>query len=85
MKATSLAVLLSVFVLCSTASAQDYQIRTDANVNLRAAYSLEGEIVDAVPAGTLLQVVGMFNRWLKINRNGNERVAGGLGQFHPRC
>ena len=72
MKATSLAVLLSVFVLCSTASAQDYQIRTDARVNLRAAYSLEGEIVEAVPAGTILQVVGTFNRWLKINRNGNE-------------
>ena len=71
MKAASLAVLLSVFVLCSVASAQDYQIRTDANVNLRATYSLEGEIVEAVPAGTILQVVGTFNRWLKINRNGN--------------
>ena len=72
MKAASLAVLLSVFVLCSVASAQDYQIRTDARVNLRATYSLEGEIVEAVPAGAILQVVGMFNRWLKINRNGNE-------------
>ncbi len=71
-KTRSLAVLLSVFVLCSVVSAQDYQIRTDANVNLRATYSLEGEIVEAVPAGTILQVVGMFNRWLKINRNGNE-------------
>ena len=72
MKAASLAVLLSVFVLCSVASAQDYQIRTDANVNLRATYSLKGEIVEAVPAGTILQVVGMFNRWLKINRNGSD-------------
>ena len=72
MKAASLAVLLSVFVLCSVASAQDYQIRTDARVNLRATYSLEGEIVEAVSAGAILQVVGMFNRWLKINRNGNE-------------
>ena len=72
MKATSLAVLLSVFALCSVASAQEYQIRTDAKVNLRATYSLEGEIVEAVPADTILQVVGMFNRWLKINRNGSD-------------
>ena len=64
--------MLSVFVLCGTASAQEYQIRTDANVNLRATYSLEGEIVEAVPSGAILQVVGMFNRWLKINRNGND-------------
>ncbi len=72
MKATSLAVLLSVFVLCSVVSAQDYQIRTDAKVNLRATYNLQGNIVETVPSGTILQVVGMFNRWLKINRNGNE-------------
>ena len=72
MKATSLAVLLSVFVLCSVVSAQDYQIRTDANVNLRATFSLDGNIVETVPAGTILQVIGRFNRWLKIDRNGNE-------------
>ena len=73
MKTRLLAVMLTLFLLCTVASAQEeYQIRTDANVNLRATYSLEGEIVEAVPAGTILQVVGMFNRWLKINRNGND-------------
>ena len=71
MKTTSLAVLLSVFVLCSVVSAQEYQIRTDANVNLRATFSLDGNIVETVPSGTILQVVGRFNRWLKIDRNGN--------------
>ena len=71
MKTTSLAVLLSVFVLCSVVSAQDYQIRTDANVNLRATFSLDGNIVETVPSGTILQVIGRFNRWLKIDRNGN--------------
>ena len=72
MKATLLAIMLSVFVLCTVASAQEYQIRTDANVNLRATFSLDGNIVETVPSGTILQVVGTFNRWLKINRNGNE-------------
>ncbi len=71
MKAASLAVLLSVFVLCNMASAQDYSIRVTYNTNLRDASSLQGSIVETVPAGTILQVVGMFNRWLKINRNGN--------------
>ncbi len=72
MKTTSLAALLSVFVLCNMASAQDYSIRVTYNTNLRDASSLQGSIVETVPAGTILQVVGMFNRWLKINRNGNE-------------
>ena len=72
MKTTSLAVLLSVFVLCSVVSAQEYQIRTDANVNLRATFSLDGNIVETVPSGTILQVIGRFNRWLKIDRSGNE-------------
>ena len=72
MKTTSLAVLLSVFVLCSVVSAQEYSIRVTYNTNLRDASSLQGSIVETVPAGTILQVIGRFNRWLKIDRNGNE-------------
>lgn len=72
MKARILAVLMAVFVQGSVALAQDYSIRTNARVNLRDSYSLEGDIVETVPAGAILQVVGTFNRWLRINRNGNE-------------
>ena len=72
MKASLFAVLIALFVLCTVASAQEYQIRTDANINLRATYSLAGDIVETVPSGTILHVVGEFNRWLQINRNGNE-------------
>ena len=57
-------------MLCSIATAQDYQIRTDHYTNLRASYSLSATIVETVPTGTTLHVVGRTNRWLQINRNG---------------
>ena len=74
MKTRLFAVIIAVIVQCSVASAQaqDYSIRTNARANLRATYSLEGDIVETVASGTILQVVGEFNRWLKINRNGND-------------
>ena len=72
MKTKLFAAMIVVFVLYGVASAQDYGIRVNNNTNLRATYSLEGDRVETVPAGTILQVVGRFNRWLKINRNGNE-------------
>ncbi|MCY4022231.1 MAG: hypothetical protein OXF32_02165 [Anaerolineaceae bacterium] len=71
MKTRPLAIALALFVLCTAASAQDYQIRTGANINLRDTYSLDGVVVEVVPSGSILQVVGRFNRWLRINRNGN--------------
>ncbi len=71
-KTKLLAAMIVVFMLHSVASAQeDYYIRTDSRINLRATYSLEGEKVETVPEGTTLHVVGRFNRWLKIDRNGD--------------
>ncbi len=72
MKSKLLAAVIFVFLLCGVAAAQeDYYIRTDSRINLRATYSLEGEKVETVPEGTTLHVVGRFNRWLKIDRNGD--------------
>ena len=72
MKTKLLAAMIVVFMLHSVAVAQeDYYIRTDSRINLRATYSLEGEKVETVPEGTTLHVVGRFNRWLKIDRNGD--------------
>ena len=67
-----LAVMTALFVLCNVALAQEYSIRTNGRINLRDAPGLTGNIVETVPSGTVLQVVGEFNRWLQINRNGNE-------------
>ncbi len=72
MKTKLLAAMIVVFMLHSVASAQDeYYIRTNNRINLRATYSLVGEKVETVPEGTTLHVVGRFNRWLKIDRNGD--------------
>ena len=70
-KFSLLAVLPALLIICVAVSAQEYQIRADANVKLREAFSLEGEVVEIVPAGSILQVVGQFNRWLKIDRSGS--------------
>ena len=71
MKTRFLAIIIIVFLLCGVAAAQeDYYIRTDARINLRSSYSLEAEKVETVEAGTVLHVVGRFNRWLKIDLDG---------------
>ena len=72
MKVKVVVVLSVVFLLCGLASAQAYLIRTDNVINLRTGYSLEADVFETAPSGTILQVVGKFNRWFKINRNGSE-------------
>ena len=72
MRAKLVAVAIAVVALYSVASAQSYFIQTGARINLRSWYSTDSRIVETVPSGTTLQVVGKFNRWLKINRNGSE-------------
>ena len=67
--------MMAVFVLCAVASAQSYSIRVTYNTNLRSAGSLQSSIVETVPAGTTLSVVGSASRWLQINRNGNVWMA----------
>lgn len=72
MKAIPFAATLAVFLLCAVVSAQNYHIRVTNNSRLRAGYSLESKVVETAPAGSVLNVVGQFNRWLKINRRGRD-------------
>ena len=72
MKTKLIAAIITVFILCNVASAQDYDIRIEHYTNLRASHSLQSAIIETAPAGTILQVIGSVNRWLQINRNGNE-------------
>ncbi len=65
-------VIVVLLALCQIVFAQQYNIRAGANINLRSCAGTNCRTVETVPAGTVLQVVGSFNRWLKINRNGNE-------------
>ena len=72
MKIRLLAVILAVFAVCSIASAQAYFIRAEGRNNLRSCAGFGCRVVETAPIGTVLEVVGEYNRWLKINRNGEE-------------
>ena len=72
MKIRLLAVILAVFAFCGVASAQAYFIRAESRNNLRSCAGFGCRVVETAPVGTVLEVVGEYNRWLKINRNGAE-------------
>ncbi len=72
MQAMRFSVLIPVLLLCQVALAQSYSIRVEVNTNLRAGYSLESAVLESAPAGSILQVIDSYSRWLKINRNGRE-------------
>ncbi len=69
----TVAVLMVLASLTSfSVMAQTYSIRVTFNTNLRAEASLDSDVVQSAPAGSVLQVVGSFGRWLNINRDGLE-------------
>ena len=65
-------------------TAQEYSIRANRGLNLRAAPSLTADIADTVTSGTIMQVVGKSGSWLKITPKRKRSLAGGLGQLQPR-
>ena len=72
MKTKLLAAIGCLPLFCGLASAQSYAIRVTFNTNLRAAASLQANIIETADSGTTLNVVSELNRWLRISRNGNE-------------
>ena len=72
MKIRLFAVIAAAFAFCSIASAQAYFIRAESRNNLRSCAGFGCRVVETVPVGTVLEVVGEYNRWLKISHNGEE-------------
>ena len=72
MKVNRIAILIALCIFVALASAQSYSIRANRGLNLRTAPSRSAAIADTVRSGTILQVIGRFNRWLKIDRYGRE-------------
>lgn len=70
MKARHLVAAFLLVLVCAVVSAQSYQIQVRFAVRLRASYSLDSPVIGKALAGDVLQVVGSFNRWLKIERGG---------------
>ena len=85
MKTKLLAALIALLLMSIVTSAQDYAIRVTFNTNLRAAASLQANIIETAASGTTLNVVSELNRWLRIDRNGNEVwMAGWVGHTRVR-
>ncbi len=72
MKTKWFAMLIAFCMLVALASAQPYSIRANRGLNLRAAPSLNADIADTVPSGSILQVIGRSGEWLQIDHNGRE-------------
>ena len=71
-----LIVIALLAALCVSVGAQSYSIRVTYNTNIRAEPSLNGRRLETVPAGTVLEVIEQFNRWLRVNRGGGAWMAG---------
>ncbi len=68
----SCAAIIAGMLFFAVASAQEYKIRLTYNTNLRDSNSLQANIVESAPAGSVLQVAGESKRWLRIVRNRRE-------------
>ncbi|MDE2950843.1 MAG: SH3 domain-containing protein [Chloroflexota bacterium] len=64
--------MIFALLFCNLAAAQSYTIRVTHNTNLRASSSMDAAVLTSAPAGATLQVVGRYNRWLRVQRDGNE-------------
>ena len=68
----TLAVVLSC-LLCSVTSGQSIYVRVDSQTNLRDDNSLDGAILETVPAETILRIIGWRDHWLRV-MHGSERA-----------
>ena len=67
-----IATIAAMLMLGALAAAQEYSIRANRGLNLRAAPSLTADIAGTVRSGAILQVVGESGRWLMVNWPGND-------------
>ncbi|MDE2949382.1 MAG: SH3 domain-containing protein [Chloroflexota bacterium] len=68
---TAIALMMLANLTSFSALAQSYAIRVQFNTNLRAEASLDSQVIESAPAGSVLQVLEHSGRWLKISRSGN--------------
>ena len=84
MRAKLFLTMLAALSLCGVASAQNYSIRVTFNTNLRAAASLQANIIETALSGTTTER-GQRIESLASNQSKRERsLDGELGQPYPR-
>ena len=62
MKYLSFVLACVALLFCAVVSAQEYSVRVNQRTNLRATHSLEGRIITAVAADTVLHVIGSMDK-----------------------
>ncbi len=67
-----IAAFTAMLLLGTMAAAQEYSIRANRGLNLRAAPSLSADVAGTVRSGAILEVVGESGRWLQIKWPGSE-------------
>lgn len=74
MKSSKIIALLAFLLLwCGAVYSQTIHVRVDSQTNLRDDHSLEGAIVETVPAGTLIRIINWEDHWLRV-MHGGERA-----------
>ncbi len=68
-------ILIATILLSTIATAQQYSIRANRGLNLRAEPSLYADIAATVRTGDILQVLDHVGSWLKISRSGEVWLA----------
>lgn len=73
MKSIKTGAVVLLCLLCSVASGQSIHVRVDSQTNLRDDKSLDGSILETVPARTILRVISWREHWLRV-MHGSERA-----------
>lgn len=73
MRIKTFSAIVVFLVFGGVSSGQNYHVRVDSDTNLRDASSLDGNIVETIPAGTVLPVINWAADWLKVVR-GRDRL-----------
>ncbi len=75
MKKRHCVILIAALLLSTVATAQQYSIRANRGLNLRAEPSLYADIAGTVRTGDILQVLDHVGSWLQISRSGQVWLA----------
>ena len=70
MKVVRTLATLALLIWCGAVYSQTIHVRVDSETNLRDDHSLEGAIVETVPAGTMIRIINWEDHWLRIMHEG---------------
>ena len=70
MKSIKTIALLVLLFWNGAVYSQTIHVRVDSQTNLRDDHSLDGAIVETVPAGTMIRIINWEDHWLRVMHDG---------------